>query len=303
MNKNILKMRQNYPLWMKIQMTVDRIRSFYEENQGQVYIPFSGGKDSTVLMVIARSIYPDIEGVFCDTGLEYWELKEHVKRFKNITILRPDMSFKQFTRDFGYPIGSKQICNTVRYAKKNIKEGKNTLRVRQIRGEEKGSKFNKGKWEFLLDAPFEVSEQCCYYFKKKPLKDFEKRTGKRPITGILAEESISRETKYVKTGCFDSKNNSLMPLAFWTEQDILKFLYLNNIPIPSVYGDIIKEEGKYKTTGVKRTGCVFCGMGVHLEKGENRFQQLKKTHPKLHEYGKVHIGLDKVLNYIGVAYE
>ncbi len=30
--------------------------------------------------------------------------------------------------------------------------------------------------------------------------------------------------------------------------------------------------------------CVFCGFGAHLEKGESRFQRLKRTHPKLYNY-------------------
>ena len=30
--------------------------------------------------------------------------------------------------------------------------------------------------------------------------------------------------------------------------------------------------------------CIFCGFGCHLEKGETRFQRLKRTHPKHYEY-------------------
>lgn len=46
---------------------------------------FSGGKDSTVLLDIARKIYPDIEAVYNDTGLEYPELREFVKTIDNVT--------------------------------------------------------------------------------------------------------------------------------------------------------------------------------------------------------------------------
>ena len=35
-----------------------------------------------------------------------------------------------------------------------------------------------------------------------------------------------------------------------------------------------------KTTGCTRTGCILCGFGCHLDKGESRFERLKKTHPK-----------------------
>lgn len=44
-------------------------------------------------MNIAREIYPDIKGVFADTGLEFPEVKDHVKSFDNIVILRPEKSF------------------------------------------------------------------------------------------------------------------------------------------------------------------------------------------------------------------
>lgn len=302
MNKDILKLRQNYPLWMKIKMTQDRIRAFYEQNQGEVYVSFSGGKDSTVLLYLVRSLYPDVEAVFSDTGLEYPELKEHVKKFNNVTIIRPKQSFKQFIETKGYPIISKQVANAVRYAKKNLEEGKDTLRLRQLQGKEEGSIYNKGKWEFLLHAPFNISEECCKIMKKDPIKEYEKISNKRPIIGTLAEESTSRKSSYIKTGCYDHNNNKLTPLGFWTEQDILKFIYLNKIPIPSVYGKVIKEDGKYKTTGVNRTGCIYCGMGVHLEKGENRFQQLYKTHPKLHKYCMEDLKMNEVLDYIGVDY-
>ena len=71
------------------------------------------------------------------------------------------MTFKRVIEEKGYPVISKSVSNCVRLARKNIEEGKDTLRVRQIKGLEKGSKFNKSKWQFLLDAPFKISDECC----------------------------------------------------------------------------------------------------------------------------------------------
>lgn len=48
------------------------------------------------------------------------------------------------------------------------------------------------------------------------------------------------------------------------------------------FGIFDKERPLLKTTGCKRTGCVLCGFGCHLEKEPNRFQMLKETHPKFH---------------------
>lgn len=67
-----LKMRQALPLDIKISMTKQRIREWINEfGVDGVYVSFSGGKDSTVLLHIVREMYPDVPAVFVDTGLEY----------------------------------------------------------------------------------------------------------------------------------------------------------------------------------------------------------------------------------------
>ena len=60
---------QSLPLEAKIKMTERRLQDWYEYYNGQVYVSFSGGKDSTVLLHIARRLFPDIKAVFVDTGL------------------------------------------------------------------------------------------------------------------------------------------------------------------------------------------------------------------------------------------
>jgi len=55
--------------------------------------------------------------------------------------------------------------------------------------------------------------------------------------------------------------------------------------------------------GYTRTGCMFCMFGVHLEKGDNRFQMMAKTHPKIHDYCINKLGCGEVLDYIGVDYK
>ena len=81
---------------------------FYEHFNGNVHISFSGGKDSTVLLTIARQIYPDIKAMFVDTGLEYPEIKAHVKSFSNVDIIRPEKTFLQVIQEYGYPIIGKK---------------------------------------------------------------------------------------------------------------------------------------------------------------------------------------------------
>lgn len=192
------------------------------------------------------------------------------------------------------------MCKT---SQKNIAEGKDTLRVRQIRGLEKGSIFNKGKWEFLLDSPFPISEECCNELKKKPLKKFTKESGKKPMMGTMAAEGGVRKAAYLETGCNAFSNGKSQPMGFWTEQDVFEYILENNLRIASVYGDIIKDaKGNYTTSKEKRTGCIFCMFGVHLEKSPNRFERMKESHPQLYKYCMNTLKLDDVLNYINVKH-
>lgn len=167
------------------------------------------------------------------------------------------------------------------------------------------SNYSQKRYEFLLYAPFNVSNKCCYAMKKAPAHKFARETGRKPMTAQMATESRLRTQKWLQNGCngFDMKSPISNPMAFWTEQDILLYIKLNNISIAPVYGDIVIENGEaivrgsenlelfekeiplLKTTGCSRTGCMFCGYGCHLEKsGEGRFVRLKKTHPKQYEY-------------------
>lgn len=303
MNKDELKLLQNYPLELKVEKTKMRIREWYEHYNGEVYVSFSGGKDSTVLLHIVRSMYPEIEAVFSNTGLEFPEIVKFVKSFDNVTTIKPKTTFKKVIEEKGYPIISKSVSNCVRLARKNIADGKDTLRVRQIRGLEKGSIFNKGKWEFLLDAPFKISEQCCDELKKKPMKDFNKKSGKVPFIATMASEGGVRKEAYLKTGCNAYNIGKSQPLGFWTEQDILEYIVKNDLKICSIYGEIIKNnKGLYETTGEKRTGCIWCMLGINHDKEPNRFQRLKQTHPNLYDYCINKLGMGEVLDYINIKY-
>lgn len=161
------------------------------------------------------------------------------------------------------------------------------------------SSYSMEKYAYLLNAPFKVSSKCCDVMKKQPAHKYAKQTGRVPMTAQMASESHLRTQKWIQNGCngFDMKSPISNPMAFWTEQDVLKYIKVNDVPICSVYGDIVVKgpEGdqydfsldpnaQYVTTGCSRTGCIFCGYGCHLEKEKPRFEMLKRTHPKLYEY-------------------
>lgn len=309
-NYDLVQM-QSLPLEVKIQMTKRRIQEWYDYWDGQVYISFSGGKDSTVLKHIVDSMYK-IPSLYVDTGLEYPELKKFINDIKNgkydcfnsdVEIVRPGKRFDEVIKEYGYPVISKEIAHKLHDQRSAHEHGRPSYVDRQFEDTyvSKNGKVNFSitKWKSLSDLsqpqrPFLVSHKCCDVMKKKPAKDYTRKTGRKPIVGTMAEESLLRKQRWIVDGCnaFKKERPSSQPLSFWTEQDVLRYIKKYNVPYASVYGDIVetdKQIGMFEkhpkliTTGCERTGCMFCMFGCHLN-NDQRFVRMKKTHPKQYIY-------------------
>ena len=297
-----LKQRQSLSISIKWQLSKRRIIECYEKYNGKVYISYSGGKDSNLVKDMVRSIYPEVPCVFSDTGLEYPELREFVKNVKNVVWLKPKKNFTQVIEEYGYPVVSKEQSQFL-YEHRTTNSDK--LRAYREEGNASGGGKISKKWLHLLDAPFTCSHLCCHYLKKKPFTDYEKKTGRIGFVGVMADESRLREQSFLKFGCnsFNSTRATSRPIMFWTEQDVFECMHKDWIQYPSVYGQVLHNNGKYETTGESRTGCMFCMFGVHLEQQPNKFQRMKITHPKIWNYCIYKLNLKQVLDYIGVPYE
>lgn len=329
-----------------------KIEEWYTAWEGRCYVSFSGGKDSTVLAyLVAKWLssfreppYP-LTLVFVNTGLEYPEIQNFAnkytdwlrQKFPRVTVdivrLRPKMNIRQVLTRYGYPVVSKEVSEIVADTRINP----NCKKAERIRGERVDKKtgeksiFNCENWAFLLDAPFKISARCCGVMKKSPVKSYEHLNKARPLLATMADESNLRLQAWMKTGCnaFDAKRQISKPMSFWTEQDVLKFLRENDIPYCGVYGEIVASDGvnDYDTTlcdaplhctGCQRTGCMFCALGAHLEKGENRYERLKRTHPRHYEFcigggeydptdglwkpNEKGLGFARILDFVGVRY-
>lgn len=266
---------QKETLNQKWQRTLAKVAEWYLHWNGNVYVAFSGGLDSTVLADICaywcKSVKKTLYLVFSDTGLEYPEIRKHVKDFAEylrnkydievvLDIVRPKMRFDEVIKIHGYPLISKEVSNTIRLARANIQEGKYSHRLCKlgVKAEEYGlydsgkydyakalekSKFKLPKWKPLIDLDCDISEECCTIMKKEPMREYEEQTGRMPLIATRAEESMNRENAWFKNGCnaFDSNSPKSTPMAFWLKQDVLWYIKEERLPICSVYGDIIFE--------------------------------------------------------------
>lgn len=287
-----LKLLQALPLELKIAKTKARIKDWVDfYGVDGVYVSFSGGKDSTVLLHIVRSMYPNIKAVFSDTGLELPSIRSFVKTHENVDWLKPKLTFGEIVKQYGYPLFGKEISHAIWYARKiklidndtttaqentvyranrlkltgeltqNCEKTIRHFRKRSFSNEQSEDKklsiFNKEKYlPACRNLPFLIGDVCCSIMKKRPFHKYEKENHKAPMIATLAEESMMRTQSWLRNGCnaFESKDTKSQPLSFWLEQDILQYIKDNNITIADIYGDVI-----YKDKNGNRYDSTLCG--------------------------------------------
>lgn len=208
--------RQSLPLEDKIQMAKLRIRQFYEHFDGEIYIAFSGGRDSTVLLDIVWSMYPDVPAVFSNTGLELRDIKDFIRdvtkngltsivdgkrvyRKGEVIGVRPEKNFKKVIEEDGFALIGKKQSKGLRVLQEGPTE--KTANMYRLYDEGINRKGQKAptwkvaqKWRYLVDSDIKISEKCCDYLKKHPTKAYQKETGRKTMTGMMAEEGGFRET-------------------------------------------------------------------------------------------------------------
>lgn len=297
-----LRELRELPLERKVLISQARIIEWYSKHDGKVYVSFSGGKDSTVLLDMVRNLFPEVPAAFVNTGLEFPEIREFALSHENVTEVTPVWGQNKFGKErgthktfvdvltcYGYPIITKQVSQAIHEARGKPHGAKWKQVFEGYQRRDGGQSFyDFSRWKPLYPLPFRISDHCCNVSKKQPVKQYGKQAGRVPYVGSMAGESMQRYASWIRYGCnvFSDKSPSSRPLSFWTEQDVLQYIKRHDLPYCSVYGDIVEENGRLRCTGRDRTGCVFCGFGIHIQgkRGLTNFEMLKETHPKLYSY-------------------
>lgn len=292
---------QALPLDEKIAIAQKAIREFVEHfGVDGIYISFSGGKDSTVLIHLCRQLYPDLVGLYSDTGLEFPEIRDFVQTFDNITIVTPKMHHREMLKKCGYPVVSKEQAEWIYRIRSGTSSGAIQKAFYGMNLDGTPTRFKLSEqWKYLLNAPFNIGSGCCKEMKLKPIAEYVKKTGRVPIMGTTASESALRAQKFLQYGFYnlEGKKAQCTPMSIWTDDDVWEYIHRFNLPYCKTYD-----------MGYDRTGCVFCMFGAHLDKEPNRFQKLQRTHPDLWRYcmkpyDDGGLGLREVLEFMGIPYE
>ncbi len=283
--------RLHFPYALKVTWAQQRIRQWHTHWGGKCYVSYSGGKDSSVLLHIARSMYPGMKAVFCHSGVEYPEILTHVRSCENVTWIRPARSFQDVLTRFGYPVVSKSIARKV----SDLTQGKNNAKTRALALT--GGRYPKyrfpDKWKFLLNAPFPISNKCCDVMKRLPFWAYERQSGEHSMLGLRATESRQRQARYMQHQCnmYTARHPTSSPLAMWTDTDIARYIQEHGIPLPALYA-----------MGWERTGCMYCLFSIQHDGEPNRIQRMRHTHPAQYAYAMQTLGYADVLSYLGIPY-
>ena len=345
MNINQLTEKQKFnqrvamPFEDKLQLTKRRIVDWYNHWDGDVYVAFSGGKDSTVLLHIVRSIFPNVVGVFSNTGLEMPEVVKFARSMPNVIGVVPKKPFNRVIKEDGFALVSKQAAKMIRVLKEGDTGRNSNMFNLYNTGFNRDGKFGQrwklpNKWRHVVDADIKVSDACCDHLKKEPLDTYAKESGQKPFTAMMASEGGAR-ARLTQCNAFDGAHPKSSPMLFWTDDDVWEYIKRYDVDICEVYydrlvidgitvitsaqhdfkgrigamcaeksvGDLtVYADGSVLVPAEKRTGCMFCMFGVHMEKGANRFQRMYYTHPRHWDTCINKLGLKAPLDLIDVKY-
>ena len=193
---NEVRARMALPYEVKIRMTENRLREFigYYGEDG-VVVSFSGGLDSTFALAFVRERYPNVLAVSV-TGIECIQNIMLIKKTPNVKVISPRYSQKEIVKKFGYPVVNKRASKWLKALQNPSEKNKNirNLALTGItsEGREANSYKLAKKWRFLINAPFKISNQCCYYMKETPLENWCKKNKYASIVATTTEESKAR---------------------------------------------------------------------------------------------------------------
>ena len=159
--------RQQWTLAQKIDHSLGVIDQFIARMDGKVYLSFSGGKDSTVLLHLCEIIKPDIKCVFVNTGCESVDVVRFVEKMKaahNIEVIRPKLTPRQVWAKYGFPLVSKDQAFKIDLVRKNP-ESKSAQKYMRD-----GNQFTISKcFRYLCDTEkckYHTSAVCCNKLKR-----------------------------------------------------------------------------------------------------------------------------------------
>lgn len=268
-----------------LQDRLQKIRSMNELHnlEGNAYLSFSGGRDSTILHHLLDEALPGnrIPRVYINTGIEYAMVLKFVRKLQEqddrIIIYNAGVNIKQMLEEKGYPFKSKEHAEKLSVYQNSGK----TKYVQAYLGEAPGHtcpKFmcpSKLRYQFTDEFKIKVSRRCCHELKKKPAARYAKETGRSVVmTGMRQSEGGTRTL--INCAAFDGdKLKKFHPLAPLTDEWMSWYEREREIVLAELY---------YPPYNFQRTGCKGCPFAPELQEELDTMKYLLPAEAKQCEY-------------------
>lgn len=239
----------------KVQTAIDRLKAF-EPKDRPYWLAFSGGKDSCVILELAKMSGVKFEAHYSVTSVDPPELVRFVKK------VHPEVSFDIPHDKNGKPISMWSLIKSttmpptrlMRYCCKHLKEssGQGTITVTGVRwAESVNRKLNQGL----------VTVQG----KNDMNQDLVESVGaQRTRRGGVVLNDDNDEARRAVEVCFRTRKTLVNPIIDWTDEDVWEFIHKYNVPYCKLYDE-----------GETRLGCIGCPMG-----GKNGMAEDFRRYPK-----------------------
>lgn len=224
-------------------------------------ISCSFGKDSTVVLWLARQVRQDISVLWDNTLVEFPETYRFAKKLTkewnlNLVETRPvkGWNFWRVVKTYGFPMGAR------------------------------GGHANFAKYGRAQD-------KCCHYLKKKPAFDaIKKRKWDVILDGLTVYESKQRWMIIEKYGQYRFNKkwgiHKLSPIAYWSPDDIWSCIETYGIPYNPYYDNELEDTAMTKRGRKRglywtalRLGCWSCTMIVPFT--YDHLRHLRTFYPRL----------------------
>lgn len=229
-------------------LAVKRIESFLSRTEG--YVAWSGGKDSTATVMLARRVDPDIPVVFFNSGFEFPETLTYIQE----TVKKYNLNFHEVET---VPSALDFLISTRLWEHESLASHEGEPQMRQ-----------SSMHRILIDAPSEKAHD---------------RFGAGEMLGLRAGESAGRRIQLAKTkGEYVKKLSGgrtvsvCCPVWDWSDEHVRSFLHEDGIVENPIYE-------KLSHLGVpasqQRAGLILDGNGLEF----GRAAWLKQGWPALWE--------------------
>lgn len=238
----------------KVKDSIERLKAF-EPKDRPYWLAFSGGKDSVVILALAKMAGVRYEAVYNVTSVDPPELVRFIKReYTDVRIQIPhDKDGKPITMWSLIRKNTMPPTRIVRYCCEKLKEssGKGTVTITGVRWAESTNRKNNQGAVTIADKNVKDSELGVANYK---------RTSK----GVVILNDDNDEARRTVEVCYRTRKTLVNPIIDWSDEDVWEFIHKYNVPYCELYDK-----------GFKRLGCIGCPMG-----GKKNMEREFEMYPK-----------------------